>query len=87
MSGDNPSDNVRNLREQVKSIERDEATGRAEASAAISETIDQVAATAEDAAQEVNDKVQTAAEAIRAHPFAAVFGAVAVGFILGREWR
>jgi ElaB/YqjD/DUF883 family membrane-anchored ribosome-binding protein len=87
MSGENPSDEVRNLREQVKSIERDEVAEREAASAAISETIDQVTATAEDAAQKVNDKYQTAAESIRAHPFAAVLGAAAVGFILGRAWR
>jgi ElaB/YqjD/DUF883 family membrane-anchored ribosome-binding protein len=89
MSGesDNPTDNVRHLREEVKSIERDEVAGREEASATISETIDQVAATAEDAAQRVNDKYQTAAESIRAHPFAAILGAAAVGFILGRTVR
>ena len=71
----------------MKSVEREAAVERAETSAAISETIDQVAATAEDAAQKVNDKFQSAAESIRAHPFAAVFGAVAVGLILGRAWR
>jgi ElaB/YqjD/DUF883 family membrane-anchored ribosome-binding protein len=89
MSGesDKPADQVRNLRDQVKSIERDDAAERAEASAAISETIDQVAATAEDAAQQVIDKYQTAAESIRAHPFASVLGAAAVGFILGRALR
>jgi ElaB/YqjD/DUF883 family membrane-anchored ribosome-binding protein len=78
---------VPDLREQTKSIERDAASEREEASALISETIDQVAATAEDAVQKVNDKYQTAAESIRAHPFAAVLSAAAVGFILGRAWR
>jgi ElaB/YqjD/DUF883 family membrane-anchored ribosome-binding protein len=87
MSGDNASDHVRNLREQVKSIGRDAASEREEASAAISEAIDQVAATAEDTAQQVIDKYQTAAESIRARPFAAVLGAVAVGFIIGRTLR
>ncbi len=87
MSGNNPWDDVRNLRDQVKSIETEEAAERAEASAAISEAIDQVAATAEDAAQKVNDQYQLAAESIRAHPFAFVLGATAIGFILGRAWR
>ena len=47
---------------RVRSIETEEAAERAEASAAVSETIDQVAATAEDAAQKVNDQYQSAAE-------------------------
>jgi ElaB/YqjD/DUF883 family membrane-anchored ribosome-binding protein len=89
MSGksDNPTDQVRDLRDEARTIEREAAAEREEASAAISETIDRVAATAEDAANKVNDKYQTAAESIRAHPFTAVLGAVAVGFILGRTWR
>jgi ElaB/YqjD/DUF883 family membrane-anchored ribosome-binding protein len=78
---------VRDLREQVNFIEREAKSERAEASAIISETIDQVAATAEDVTQKVNDKYQSAAESIRAHPFTAVLGAAAVGLILGRAWR
>ena len=87
MSGDNPSDQIRNLRQQVNSIERDAAAEREEASAAISQTIDEVAATAEGAAQAVNEKYQTAAETIRAHPFGYLIGAAAAGFILGRVLR
>jgi ElaB/YqjD/DUF883 family membrane-anchored ribosome-binding protein len=78
---------VDELREQVKSIQREEAADRAAASAAISETIDKVAATAEGAAQTVNDNYQTVADTIRAHPVAYVLGAAAVGLILGRAWR
>jgi ElaB/YqjD/DUF883 family membrane-anchored ribosome-binding protein len=78
---------VHDLREQMKSIECDEAADRRAASAAISETVDQVAATAESAVQTVNDKYQTLAETIRAHPVAYVLGAAAVGLILGRAWR
>jgi ElaB/YqjD/DUF883 family membrane-anchored ribosome-binding protein len=87
MSGENPSDNINNLRQQVNSIEPDTATEHEEASATISETVDKVTATAADAAQTVNAKYHTAAEGIRAHPFAAVLGGVAVGFILGRALR
>ena len=89
MSGesDSPSDNVRNLRDQVKSIERDEVAEREAASEVISETIDQVSATAEKAAQKVNSTYETAAENVRAHPFAAILGAAAAGFILGRALR
>ena len=89
MSGesDNPSDNVRNLRDQVKSIERDEVAEREAASEVISETIDQVSATAEKAAQKVNSTYETVAENVRAHPFAAILGAAAAGFILGRALR
>jgi hypothetical protein len=50
----NPTHQVRNLREQVKSIERDEVAEREAASTVISETIDQVTATAEHAAQKIN---------------------------------
>jgi hypothetical protein len=81
------ADQVRQLHEQVNSIERDAALGREAAAAAIGETIDQVAATAEQAAETVNTKYETAAEGIRAHPFAAILGAVAVGFVLGRALR
>jgi ElaB/YqjD/DUF883 family membrane-anchored ribosome-binding protein len=87
MSGENPTDNVRHLRQQVESVEREAAAEREEASATISETVDRVAATAEGAAQQVNDRYQTAAESIRSHPFGAVFGAAVVGFILGRALR
>jgi ElaB/YqjD/DUF883 family membrane-anchored ribosome-binding protein len=87
MSGENPSDNISNLRHQVNSIERNAATEQDEASAMISETVDSVTATAADAAQIVDDKYHTAAESIRGHPFAAVLGGVAVGFILGRALR
>jgi ElaB/YqjD/DUF883 family membrane-anchored ribosome-binding protein len=78
---------VHDLREQLNSIKHEATLERAEASAIISETIDRVAATAEDASQKVNDTYQSAAEIIRAHPFAAILGAAAVGLILGRVWR
>jgi ElaB/YqjD/DUF883 family membrane-anchored ribosome-binding protein len=78
---------VHDLRVQLNSIKREAASERAEASAIISETIDQVAATAENATQKVNDTYQSAAESIRAHPLTAVLGAAAVGLILGRAWR
>ena len=87
MSGDNPSVDIRQLRDQVESAESETAAEREAASAAISDAIDQAAAKAEDAAQAANEKYQTAAESIRAHPFAAVLGALAVGFILGRAVR
>ena len=87
MSGENPSDNINNLRQQVNSIEPDTATEHEEASATISETDDKLTATAADAAQTVNDKYQTAAEDIRAHSFAAILSGVAVGFVLGRALR
>jgi ElaB/YqjD/DUF883 family membrane-anchored ribosome-binding protein len=77
---------VHNLREQVKSIERDEAADRRAASAAISDTVDQVAATAEGAVQTLNEKYQKVSETIRTHPVAYVLGAAAVGIILGRAW-
>jgi hypothetical protein len=78
---------VHDLREQVKSVERDEAADRQAASAAISETVDQAAATAENVAQKVNDKYQTISQTIRAHPVAYVLGAAAVGIIFGRALR
>jgi hypothetical protein len=78
---------VHDLREQVKSIQREEAADRQAASAAISETVDRVAATAEGAAQTVNEKYQTVSDTIRAHSVAYVLGAAAVGLILGRAWR
>jgi proline dehydrogenase len=59
---------VRDLREQVKTIARDAAAEREEAAAVISETIEEIAATAEDAVQKVNDKYQTAAETIARIP-------------------
>ena len=83
----NPTDQVRNLREQVKSIERDEVAEREAASTVISETIDQVTATAERAAQKVNSNYEMVAENVRAHPFAAILGAAAAGFLLGRALR
>jgi ElaB/YqjD/DUF883 family membrane-anchored ribosome-binding protein len=78
---------VHELRVQLNSIRREAALERAEASAIISETIDRVAATAKDASQKVSDTYQSTAESIRAHPFAAILGAAAVGLILGRTWR
>ena len=78
---------VDQLRDQVRSIEREAAIERAETSATISETVDKVAATAEDAAQAVNDKYQSVADTIRAHPVGYVLGAAFVGIILGRALR
>jgi hypothetical protein len=78
---------VHQLREQVKSIEREDAADRRATSEAISGTIDQVAATAEGAAQAVNDKYQSIADMIRAHPVGYVLGAAFVGIILGRALR
>jgi ElaB/YqjD/DUF883 family membrane-anchored ribosome-binding protein len=85
--GDNHTDRVRDLREQVKSIERDEVADRKAASTVVSETVDQVAATAEHAARNVNSTYEAAAETIRTHPFAAILCAAATGFILGRALR
>jgi hypothetical protein len=78
---------VHQLREEVKSIEREAAIERAETSAAISETVEKVAATAEGAAHAVNDKYQSVADTIRAHPVGYVIGAAFVGIILGRALR
>jgi ElaB/YqjD/DUF883 family membrane-anchored ribosome-binding protein len=78
---------VHDLREQVKSIDRDDLADRQAASAAISATVDEVAATAEAAVQKVNANYQAVTESIRAHPVAYVLGAAAVGLILGRAWR
>ena len=81
------SEEVRNLREQVKSIERQDASERSATSAAIGNTIDNAAERAEHAAQTVNSTYDMTAESIRTHPFVAVFGACVAGFILGRAIR
>ena len=86
MSGES-ADQIRQLRDQVKSVEREAASERKAASAAIGEAIDRAAETTENAAQRVNAKYETAAETIRAHPFAAILSAAAVGFILARAVR
>ena len=86
MSGGS-ADQIRELREQVRAIEREEKSGREAVSSAIGDTIDQVAATAEGAAQKVNATYETAADTLRAHPFAAMLGAAVVGFVFGRARR
>ena len=88
MSGesDNP-DNVHHPHDQVETAESEAAAEHETASTAFSDAIDHAATIAQDAAQAANAKYQTAAESIRAHPFAAVLGGVAVGFILGRALR
>ncbi len=82
-----PEEQVRELHDEIRTLEREEAAARAAVSEAIGDKIDRAAATAEAAAQSVNNTYETAAATIRAHPFAAVLGAAAAGFILGRVLR
>jgi ElaB/YqjD/DUF883 family membrane-anchored ribosome-binding protein len=82
-----PMDQVRVLREQVETAERETVSEREAASTVIAETIDQVAATAQHAAERVNTNYEMVAQNVRAHPLGAILVAAAAGFIVGRALR
>jgi ElaB/YqjD/DUF883 family membrane-anchored ribosome-binding protein len=82
-----PKERIHNLHDDVEAIQREAANARAAASEVIADRIDEVAATTVRAIQGVNNRYETAAESIRAHPFTAMFAAAAVGFIVGRALR
>jgi ElaB/YqjD/DUF883 family membrane-anchored ribosome-binding protein len=89
MSGETgrPMDQVGVLREQVEAAERERVSEREAASTVIAETIDQVAATAQHAAERVNTNYEMVARNVRAHPLGAILVVAAAGFIVGRALR
>jgi ElaB/YqjD/DUF883 family membrane-anchored ribosome-binding protein len=82
-----PLDQVRVLREQVETAERETVSEREAASTVIAETIDQVAATAQHLAESVSTNYEMMARNGRAHPLGAILVAATAGFIIGRAWR
>jgi hypothetical protein len=83
----NSDERIRDLQDEVRSLEREDAVERAATSEAVADRIDQVAGTVVGVTQSVNSKYETVVEQIRARPLAAIFSAAAVGFIFGRALR